>query len=130
MAAPGHLGSNGNSAAAPAWTMAVAQRRANRPASQPAVLTLAMLPDVHIVAVGGCHGEVALYILQVDATHCISCMSGSVCMCTCPLLLLYLEQFCSSNPYPCVNSRLVIRRKVASSQQSCPPAPRLRRSCS
>lgn len=67
MAAPDHLGPDGNPAAAPAWTMAVAQRRAGRPASQPAVLTLAALPDVHIVAVGGCHSEVALYILQVDA---------------------------------------------------------------
>jgi hypothetical protein len=52
--------------------MAVAQRRAGRPASQPAVLTLAALPDVHIVAVGGHRGDVALYILQVD-NHWLLC---------------------------------------------------------
>lgn len=63
--AGGGAASNGVSAAAPLWSMEVAERRAGAPTSDPAVLTLAALPDAHIVAIGSGGGIVALYILQV-----------------------------------------------------------------
>jgi hypothetical protein len=50
------------------WGLAAGRQRAGAPTSAAAALTLAALPDVHLIACGAAAGVVTMHIMRVSSS--------------------------------------------------------------